>query len=41
MRKPISVEKELAVFLYYIRDKGRYHKTAHAFAISFSFSYNK
>ena len=33
MRKPISVEKQLAVLLYFLSDEGRYRKTANAFGI--------
>jgi len=34
MREPISVETQIAAFLYYISDEGRYRKTANAFGIS-------
>lgn len=34
MRQPISVETQVAAFLYYISDEGRYRKTANAFGIS-------
>ncbi len=34
MRKPLSVEKQLAVTLYYLADEGRYRKVANAFGIS-------
>ena len=34
MRVPISVEKQLAVTLYYLADEGRYRKVANAFGIS-------
>ena len=33
MRSPISVEKQLAVTLYYLSDEGRYLKVANAFGI--------
>ena len=33
-RVPISVEKQLAVTLYYLADEGRYRKVANAFGIS-------
>ena len=33
MRSPISVEKQVAVTLYYLSDKGRYLKVANAFGI--------
>ena len=33
MRKPISVEKQLAVTLYYLSDEGRFRKVANAFGI--------
>ena len=34
MRKPIDVEKQVAVILYYLSDEGRLRKTANAFGIS-------
>ena len=34
MRAPISVEKQVAVTLYYLSDEGRYRKVANAFGIS-------
>ena len=34
MRAPISVEKQVAVTLYYLADEGRYLKVANAFAIT-------
>ena len=34
MRFPISVEKQVAVFLYYVSDEGRYRKVANSFGIS-------
>ena len=34
MRLPISVEKQVAIFLYYIADEGRYRKVANSFGIS-------
>ena len=34
MRTPISVEKQLAITLYYLSDEGRYRKVANAFGIS-------
>ena len=34
MRSPISVEKQVAVTLYYLADEGRYRKVANAFGIS-------
>ena len=34
LRKPIFVEKQVAVTLYYLSDKGRYRKVANAFGIS-------
>ena len=34
MRAPVSVEKQVAVFLYYTADEGRYRKVANAFGIS-------
>ena len=34
MREPISVEKQIAVTLYYLMDEGRYRKVANAFGIS-------
>eukprot|EP00112_Aurelia_sp_Birch-Aquarium-sp1_P012815 Seg270.2 transcript_id=Seg270.2/GoldUCD/mRNA.D3Y31 product="Protein ALP1-like" protein_id=Seg270.2/GoldUCD/D3Y31 len=34
MRIPISVEKQVAVFLYYVSDEGRYRKVANSFGIS-------
>ena len=34
LRFPISVEKQLAVTLYYLADEGRYRKVANAFGIS-------
>ena len=34
LRVPISVEKQLAVTLYYLADEGRYRKVANAFGIS-------
>ena len=34
LRKPISVEKQVAVTLYYVSDEGRYRKVANAFGIS-------
>ena len=33
MRRPISVEKQVAVLLYFLSDEGRYRKTANAFGI--------
>ena len=32
--KPIAVECQVAIFLYYISDEGRYQKTANAFGVS-------
>ena len=32
--KPIAVECQVAIFLYYISDEGRYQKTANAFGLS-------
>ena len=34
MRLPMSVEKQVAIFLYYIADEGRYRKVANSFGIS-------
>ncbi len=34
MRIPISVEKQVAITLYYLSDEGRYRKVANAFGIS-------
>ncbi|XP_046862569.1 protein ALP1-like [Xenia sp. Carnegie-2017] len=34
MRVPISVEKQLAITLYYLSDEGRYRKVANAFGVS-------
>ena len=34
MRQPLSVEKQLAITLYYLTDEGRYRKVANAFGIS-------
>lgn len=34
MRRPISVETQVAVTLYYLSDEGRYRKVANAFGIS-------
>ena len=34
MRKPIDVEKQVAVTLYYLADQGRMRKTANAFGIA-------
>ena len=34
MRRPISVEKQVAVLLYFLSDEGRYRKTANAFGIA-------
>ena len=34
MQKPISVEKQITVALYYLADKGRLRKVANAFGIS-------
>ena len=34
MRAPVSVEKQVAVFLSYTADEGRYHKVENAFGIS-------
>ncbi|XP_022796273.1 protein ANTAGONIST OF LIKE HETEROCHROMATIN PROTEIN 1-like [Stylophora pistillata] len=34
MRRPISVETQIAVTLYYLSDEGRYRKVANAFGIS-------
>ena len=34
MREPLSVEKQLAVTLYYLCDEGRYRKVANSFGIS-------
>ena len=34
MRQPLSVEKQLAVTLYYLCDEGRYRKVANSFGIS-------
>ena len=34
MRKPIDVEKQVAVVLYYLADEGRMTKTANAFGIA-------
>ena len=33
-RRPVSVEKQVAIFLYYIVDEGRMRKTANAFGIA-------
>ena len=33
MRKPVSVEKQIAVTLYYFSDEGRYRKGANAFGL--------
>ena len=33
MRQAISVEKQVAVTLYYLSDEGRLHKSANAFGI--------
>ena len=33
MRKPVSVEKQIAVTLYYLSDEGRYRKVANAFGL--------
>ena len=37
MCAPISVEKQVAVTLYYLSDEGRYRKVANAFGIPRSF----
>lgn len=34
MRNPLSMEKQVAVTLYYLADEGRYKKVANAFGIS-------
>ena len=34
MRRPISVETQMAVTLYYLSDEGRYRKVANALGIS-------
>jgi hypothetical protein len=34
IRKPLSVEKQVGIFLYYICDEGRLRKTANAFGIA-------
>ena len=34
LREPLSVEKQLAVTLYYLCDEGRYRKVANSFGIS-------
>jgi hypothetical protein len=34
MRKPLSVETQVAVTLYYLADEGRYRKVANAFGVS-------
>ena len=34
MRRPLSVEMQVALTLYYLADEGRYHKIANAFGIS-------
>ncbi len=34
MREPLSVEKQVAVTLYYLADEGRYRKVGNAFGIS-------
>ena len=34
MRKSIAVDKQVAIFLYYISDEGRFRKTANAFGVS-------
>ena len=34
MRAPISVETQVASFLYYISDEGRYRRTANLFGVS-------
>ena len=34
MRRSISVEKQVAVLLYFLSDEGRYRKTANAFGIA-------
>ncbi len=34
MQRPISVEKQAAVLLYFLSDEGRYRKTANAFDIA-------
>ena len=36
MRKPISVQKKVAVMLYYLSDGGRMRKTANAFGLAVS-----
>ena len=36
IRKPISVEKQIGIFLYYISEEGKYRKTANAFGVSCS-----
>ena len=33
MRKPVPVEKQIAVTLYYLSDEGRYRKVANAFGL--------
>ena len=33
MRKPVSVEKQVAATLYYLSDEGRYRKVANAFGL--------
>ena len=37
MRRPISLETQMAFTLYYLSDEGRYRKVANAFGISRSF----
>ena len=34
MRKPVSVEMQVAVTLYYLADEGRFHKVANAFGLA-------
>lgn len=34
MRTPVSVEKQVAITLYYLSDEGRLRKTANAFGVS-------
>ena len=35
MRLPLSIEKQVAIFLYYIADEGRYRKVANSFRSKF------
>ena len=34
MRKPLSVEKQVAITMYYLANEGRYRKEVNAFGIS-------